>query len=114
MSTNVSGGFAARTPEQFVPHAGVVTLQASESSIALIRAVRAGDMAQRCIANQQRAEAAKDAWAVQYLQPRGAPLNLAEISRFTDGEFLKCPISDGFYYGNIGIASGCEHPGHSR
>ena len=113
-STNLATGFAALGSSQFIPHSGAISLQASASNMELLRAVRAGDMAQRCIANLRRVDFAKEAWRVIYSQANGAAVNVTQLDELLDGLQIQCPLGGDFHYGSLGSKGDCSYAGHAR
>jgi hypothetical protein len=87
-----------------------------QSRVSFLRAVRAGDLNQSCIANLRRIEFAKKMWQVQWNLPDGSATDVYAVDDIgLEGHQLySCPLGGVITYNAVGTPVICSIPGHHQ
>ena len=111
-STLIVGG-VPYDPHPFLAHAGWASFHPQGNSQHwFVRAERAGDLREACLAKLRRIDFAKEAWRVEARTSTGAAINQGEVDAFIDGynpsAYGYCPLGGFHTYNNIGTPASCE------
>jgi hypothetical protein len=84
--------------------------------VSFLRALRAGDLNQSCIANLRRIEFAKKMWQVQWSLPDGSATDVYAVDDIgLEGHQLySCPLGGVITYNAVGTPVICSIPGHHQ